>query len=84
MKPHNFGVADSGRLTKQANRRTAARAKPRRRDVRVERQVGAQHDYVGHSAFDSENVCLDLAVDWAGSEPLRDCCRRKVGCFAEP
>jgi hypothetical protein len=36
------------------------------------------------SAFDGDNVCLDLAVHIASPEPLGDRFRRDVGCFAEP
>ena len=36
------------------------------------------------SAFDGDNVCLDLAVHSLAPKPLGDRFRRDVGCFAEP
>ena len=35
-------------------------------------------------SFNSDNVCLDLAVDGAPAEALGNGFRRDVGCFAEP
>ena len=35
------------------------------------------------ASFDSDDVCLDLAVDRAGSEPFGDRCRRDISCFGE-
>ena len=37
----------------------------------------------GRSALDSDDVCLDLAIDGPGSEPFGYRCGCEVGCFAE-
>ena len=36
------------------------------------------------SAFDGDNVCLDLAVDSSSPEPFGNSLRRDVGRFAKP
>ena len=56
---------------------------PRRTKVRLKVRLPRIRDR-RCSAFDRDNVCLNLAIDGAGSESSVNCRRRKVGGFGEP